>query len=219
MELADLEKIMDSFENEEEEKIVKIDNEGLQGISDSLPRITLKDSVSSVNPPTVPIQGTASFTTELDGATIPLNPNNNDTIASNEMSTQNEVSGVTPANINLEGVTRLEGVTPTVHKNGETIKCIWPESVSTHSTNVDQTKGSRTLDSITVTFTPKQTTLGSQSNEDSHSVTPETSNHGNINGISSVTSTVDGITAIPDTNKHSDTCIPPLAAPTLDTVT
>ena len=54
MELADLEKIMDSFENEEEEKIigtiVKIDNEGLHGISDSPPRITLKDSVSSVNP-------------------------------------------------------------------------------------------------------------------------------------------------------------------------
>ena len=54
-ELVDLEKIMDSFKNEEEEKIigtiVKIDNEGLHGISNSPLRITLKDSVSSVNSP------------------------------------------------------------------------------------------------------------------------------------------------------------------------
>ena len=73
MELADLEKIMDSFENEEEEKIigtiVKIDNEGLPGISDSLPRITLKDSVSSVssvNPPTVPSQGICKFSNHTE---------------------------------------------------------------------------------------------------------------------------------------------------------
>ena len=46
------------------------------------------------------------------------------------MSSQNEVSGVTPANINLEGVTRLDGVTPAVQTNGETIKCTWKESVS-----------------------------------------------------------------------------------------
>ena len=170
----------------------------------------------------MPNQGTASLTTELDGVTIPLNPNNNDTTASNdryEMSTQNEVSSVTPTNVNLEGATRLEGVTPTVHKNGETIKCTWTESVSIHSTNVDPTGGSMTLDSITVTYTPKQTTLGSQSNTDSHPVTPETSNHGNINGISPVTSTVDGVTVNPDTNKHRNACIPLLAAPTLDAVT
>ena len=87
-------------------------------------RITLKDSVSSVNPPTVPSQGIASSTTVLDGVTIsPNSIKNNNTTASNdryEMSSQNKVSGVTPANINLEGVTRLEGVTPAAQTNSET---------------------------------------------------------------------------------------------------
>ena len=42
-ELADLEKIMDSFETEERVigTIVKCDTDGLHGVSDSLPRITL----------------------------------------------------------------------------------------------------------------------------------------------------------------------------------
>ena len=202
---------------------MKIDNEGLHGISDSPPRITLKDSVSSVNPPTVPSQGIASSTTVLDGVTIsPSSINNNDTTASNdryEMSSQKEVSDVTPANINLEGVTRLEGVTPAVQTTGETIKCTLKESVSIHSTNVDSTGGSMTLDSITGTYTPKQTTSGSQSNSDSHPVTPETNNQGNVNGISPVTSTLDGVTAIPATNIQSDACTTPSAASTLDTIT
>ena len=217
---------MDSFKNEEEEKIigtiVKIDNEGLHGISDSPPRITLKTLCLVSTPPTVPSQGIASFTTVLDGVTISPNSNNNNTTASKdryEMNSQNEVSGVTPANVNLEGVTRLEGVTPAAQTNGETIKCTLKESVSIYLMNVDPTRGSTTLDGVTVTYTPKQTTSGSQSNADSHPVTPETNNQGNINGISPVTSTLDGITVIPDTNKHSDACTTLSAASTLDAIT
>ena len=52
-ELTDPGKIMDSFKNEDEEKIigtiVKIDSEGLHGISDSPPRITLKESNTGAN--------------------------------------------------------------------------------------------------------------------------------------------------------------------------
>ena len=51
-ELADLEKIMDSF-NAEEEKIigmiVKLDCDGSQGISDSPPRITLNEGANRVH--------------------------------------------------------------------------------------------------------------------------------------------------------------------------
>ena len=188
---------MDSFKNEDEEKIigtiVKIDSEGLHGISDSLPRITLKDSVSSVNPSTVPNQGITSLTTVLDGVTIsPKSTNNNDTTASKdtyEMSSQKEASGVTPANVNLEGVPRLEGVTPVAQTTGEPIKCVLRETVSIHSTNVDPKEGTMTLDGITGTHTLKPTTSGSQSNADSHPVTPETNNQGNINVIPPVTAT------------------------------
>ena len=217
---------MDSFENEEEEKIigtiVKIDNEGLPGISNSPPRITLKDSVSSVNPPTVPSEGFASFPTVLNGVTIPSNPNNNDTTASidrYEMSSQNKVSGVTPANVNLKGVTRLDGVTSAMQTNGETIKCTWKESVSSHLTNVDPMRGSTTLDGVTGNHMPKQTIPGSPSKADSHPVTPETTKQGVINGISPVTSVLDGITAIPATNIQSDACTTLSATPTLDAIT
>ena len=101
---------MDSFENEDKEKIigtiVKIDNEGLHGISDNPLRITLKDSVSVVNPSTMPSQGETSLTTVLDGVTIsPKSTNTNDTTASKdtyEMGSQKEVSSVTPPNANLK---------------------------------------------------------------------------------------------------------------------
>ena len=218
---------MDSFENEDEEKIigkiVKIDSEGLHGISDSPPRITLKGSVSSVNPITVPSQGVTNLTTVLDGVTIsPNSTNNNDTTASKdryEMSSQKEVSGVTPANINMEGVPMLEGVTPVAQMTGEAIKCVLKESVSIHSTNVDPKGGSMTLDGVNGTHTPKQTTSCSQSNADSHPVTPETNNQGNVNVIPPVTATLDGVTEIPATNIKRDACTTPSAASTLDGIT
>ena len=199
-ELADLEKIMDSFENEDEEKIigtiVKIDSEGLHGISNSPPKITLKDSVSGVNPSTVPNQGNTSLTTVLDGVTIsPKSTNTNDTTASKdtyEMCSQKEVSGVTPANVNLEGVLMLEGVTPVSQMIGEPIKCVLRETVLIHLTNVDPTEGTTTLDSVTGIHMPKQSTSGSQRNADSHPVTPETNNQGNVNVTPPVTSTLDG---------------------------
>ena len=51
-ELADLEKIMDSFDAEDEKiigMIVKLDCDGSQGISDSPPRITLNKAVTPAN--------------------------------------------------------------------------------------------------------------------------------------------------------------------------
>ena len=224
MELADLEKIMDSFGNEDEEKIigtiVKIDSEGLHGISDSPLRITLKDSVSGVNPSTVPNQ---SLTTVLDGVTIsPKSTNTNDTTALKdmyEMCSQKDVSGVTPANVNLEGVPMLEGVTPLSQTIGEPIKCVLRETVLIHSTNVYPTEGTTTSDDVTGIHTPKQSISGSQSNADSHPVTPETNNQGNVNVTPLVTSTLDGVTEIPATNIQSDTCTTPSAASTLDAIT
>ena len=218
---------MGSFENEDEEKIigtiVKIDSEGLRGISNSPPRITLKDSISGVNPSTVSNQGNTSLTTVLDGVTIsPKSTNTNDTIASKdtyETCSQKEVSGVTPANVNLEGVPMLEGVTPVSQMIGEPIKCVLKETVLIHLTNVDPTEGTMTLDSITGIHMPKQSTSGSQSNTDSHLVTPETNNQGNVNVTPPVISTLDGITEIPATNKQSDACTTPSAASTLDSIT
>ena len=113
----------------------------------------------------------------------------------------------------------LEGVTPVVQTTGETIKCVLKESASTHSTNVDPKGGSVTLDGITGTHTPKQTTSCLQSNADSHPVTPETNNQGNVNVIPPVTATLDGVTEIPATNIQSDACTTPSAASTLDAIT
>ena len=199
--------IMDSFENEDEEKIigtiVKIDSEGLHGISDSLPRITLKDS--GVNPSTVSNQGNTSLTTVLDRVTIsPKSTNTNGTIASKdtyETCSQKEVSGVTPANVNLEGVPMLEGLTPVSQTISEPNKCVLKETVLIHLTNVDPTEGTMTLDGVTGIHTPKQSTSGSQSNTDSHLVTSETNNQGNVNVTPPVISTLDGVTEIPATNK------------------
>ena len=51
-ELADFEKIMDSFDDEDEKiigTIVKLDGDSSQGISDSPPRITLNEAVTPAN--------------------------------------------------------------------------------------------------------------------------------------------------------------------------
>ena len=135
------------------------------------------------------------------------------------MSSQQEVSGVTPANVNLEGVPMLEGVTPVAQTTGETIKCVLKESVSTHSMNVDPKGGSTTLDGVTGTHMLKQTTSCSQSNADSHPVIPETNNQGNVSVIPPVTATFDGVTEIPATNIQHDACTTPSAASTLGPIT
>ena len=138
-ELADLEKIMDSFDAEEEKiigMIVKLDDDGLPGISDSPPRITLHEAVTPAN--VVNQEGTVSDTNEskapLKGVTSRALPENNK-IPSHETETaltssamkegvtveQNEsdiLHPVTPVNTALKGVTpkpptlqHTEGVT------------------------------------------------------------------------------------------------------------
>ena len=92
------------------------------------------------------------------------------------------------------------------------------ETVLIHSTNADPTEGTTTLDGVTGIHTPKQSTVGSQSYTDSHPVTPETNNQGNVNVTPPVTTTLNGVTEIPATNKQSDACTTPSAASTLDGV-
>ena len=182
---------MDSFENEEEGKIigtiVKLDSDSLQGVSDSPPRVTLKDTI--VNPAIVVNQGenmphVDGHTAELEGVMITSTTVNiNDTILINssankcETSTQKELDPMTPVNTTLEGVSVLEGVP------SETSILQMPEGVSSHvsieslsksATPVNTTLPASTLDSVTAKYPPKQQTNAPVS---INSVTPESNAH------------------------------------------
>ena len=129
-ELADLEKIMDSFDAEEEKiigMIVKLDCDGSKGISDSPPRITLNEDIIPLRK--IGLDGHKPATTgsnlPLEGVTGNQTSNNNvpsvqnnevappDTVKDVESVKQkislksHPVTPVTPARVALKGVTPL----------------------------------------------------------------------------------------------------------------
>ena len=102
-ELADLEKIMDSFENEERVigTIIKYDNDNLHGLSDSPPRITLGNisanlTADNINIPTTPetyMRTNDKRTTNLAGVTN--SPNNEHTETHADQEDPRKLRGVT----------------------------------------------------------------------------------------------------------------------------
>ena len=151
-ELADLEKIMDSFESEERVigTIIKCDTDNLHGVSDSPPRITLgnmtvvndncnvtSDSVVQTNTimtetPTKDhndkiIQNTEAESTspcELAGVTIKINSNTEPTNINADMEEQRKLAGVT---VNTTVSIDIPNMTDLLTKNTQEL-----EGVNTH---------------------------------------------------------------------------------------